>query len=90
MNKLLSVILAVVVWGIAAGSAHAQSSEIGIIIGEPTGLSAKFWTGGRTAADFGVAWSFSGSGSIHLHSDYLLHLWLQSGTAFYLGWADEC
>jgi hypothetical protein len=85
MKKLLPVILVGVIMSVAAYSTNAQSREIGIMVGEPTGLSAKFWTSGRTAVDLGVAWSMGGSGSMHLHTDYQLHLWLQSGTAFYLG-----
>lgn len=85
VKKILLAIFAGVILLISADHTNAQSREIGIIVGEPTGLSAKFWTSGRTAVDFGVAWSLGGSGSMHLHSDYLLHYWLQSGTALYLG-----
>jgi hypothetical protein len=46
---------------------------IGIIVGEPTGLSAKAWTGGITAFDFAAAWSFSHGSALHLHGDFLLH-----------------
>lgn len=63
-------------------------SEIGIILGEPTGLSAKFWTSNSTAFDVGLAWSLGGRGSIHVHADYLRHNVLDSGTEdllFYYG-----
>lgn len=46
---------------------------IGIILGEPTGLSAKMWTTKNTAFDIGVAWSWSGDGHFHIHGDYLFH-----------------
>jgi hypothetical protein len=57
---------------------------IGFIVGEPTGLSAKLWTSGRNAFDFGLGWSVGGDrisrndviheGSrIHFHMDYLWH-----------------
>ena len=45
--------------------------ELGIIIGEPTGLSAKQNLGGNKALDAAAAWSFSGEKSLSLHSDYL-------------------
>ncbi|WP_245683922.1 hypothetical protein [Rhodohalobacter halophilus] len=64
---------------------RAQSTELGVIIGEPTGVSAKFWTSGRSAIDLGVAWSLGDSGNMHLHSDYLWHFWSDSGVAFYTG-----
>jgi hypothetical protein len=54
---------------------RAQDNGIGIgmMIGEPTGISAKLWTGEKTALDAGVAWSFVGSGYMRIHSDLLWH-----------------
>ncbi len=46
---------------------------IGIIIGEPTGISMKGWLSGTTAIDGGLAWSFVRNGSFHIHADYLWH-----------------
>ena len=46
---------------------------IGVIFGEPTGLSAKMWTTKSTGFDLGLAWSFSGNGNFHIHGDYLFH-----------------
>lgn len=81
-------LLAIVFLISAAGHVSAQSEgevetnrryfgssdqELGIIIGEPTGLSFKAWLGTTTAVDFGVAWSFKDDGHLHLHGDYLLH-----------------
>lgn len=55
--------------------ALAQDGDfgLGIILGEPTGISFKKWTGSQTAIDGAVAWSFSGKDSLHLHADYLIH-----------------
>jgi hypothetical protein len=47
--------------------------ELGVILGEPTGLSAKYWMTQTTALDFGAAWSFERDGNFHLHCDYLIH-----------------
>ncbi|NLD99270.1 MAG: hypothetical protein GX640_05300, partial [Fibrobacter sp.] len=43
------------------------------VLGEPTGLSAKFWHGTITATDLAAAWSFSENGLFELHIDFLLH-----------------
>jgi len=53
---------------------HAQDggTGIGIIVGEPAGLSVKTWISGRSAIDAGLAWSFY-SGSSQVHADYLWH-----------------
>jgi hypothetical protein len=53
--------------------AQDQDFGLGIIIGEPTGISFKKWTGSTTAIDGAVAWSFSGQDALHLHVDYLIH-----------------
>jgi len=46
---------------------------IGVIVGEPTGLSLKKWINDTQAIDMGLAWSFSENDSLHLHADFLLH-----------------
>lgn len=53
----------------------AQDSGFGLgaVFGEPTGLSAKLWTSEKTAVDGALAWSFAGSGYLHLHADFLVH-----------------
>lgn len=61
---------------VALGTAHAGPKKglgIGIIIGEPTGLSLKKWISNDRAIDGGIAWSFSENDSMHLHADYLIH-----------------
>jgi hypothetical protein len=65
-----------------------SNTEIGIILGEPTGISLKSWRSESTAYDAGLAWSFGGNGSVHLHVDYLQHSWLEADTgslALYYG-----
>ncbi len=57
---------------VAAKTAPSSAGTFGagVVIGEPTGLSAKAWTSSTTAFDFGLAFSFD---------DYMLlfsdHLW---------------
>ena len=46
---------------------------LGVIVGEPTGLSGKVFLSERNAIDFAVAWSLSGDNDLHLHGDYLHH-----------------
>lgn len=58
-------------------SLHAQnrpgSTELGVILGEPTGISVKFWQTGTTAVDAAAAWSFGKEESLHVHASYLKH-----------------
>ena len=53
--------------------AQDKGLGLGLVFGEPTGLSAKLWTSERTAIDAAVAWSFSGLGWFHMQSDFLIH-----------------
>lgn len=69
--------------------AQNKNFGLGIIIGEPTGVSAKFFTGGN-AIDAAAAWSFTNNGGLHVHADYLFHnysmIMVQSGRLpFYYG-----
>ena len=59
---------------LTVGTAFAQHDfGLGIIVGEPTGLSGKLWLSKTSAIDGAVAWSFEGEDAFHLHGDYLLH-----------------
>ena len=59
-------------------NAQAQSRGfgLGLILGEPTGLSAKAWLDEQSAIDFAAAWSLEGRNSFHLHADYLRHAYV--------------
>lgn len=46
---------------------------VGLILGEPTGLSLHKWKGSLNAFDAAIAWSFRGDGWLHLHADYLVN-----------------
>lgn len=54
--------------------AHAQREfGVGIILGEPSGISVKQWISRTAAIDGGFAWSFTNDTKIQVHSDYLKH-----------------
>jgi len=52
---------------------QSRGFGLGIVLGEPTGLSAKLWTGSSNAFDFAAAWSFKGDGQLLLQADYVWH-----------------
>lgn len=56
-------------------SVKGQSSGfgLGIMIGEPTGISGKGWIGADRAIDGGIAWGVWHGSYFHLHADYLFH-----------------
>jgi hypothetical protein len=65
--------------------AQERGFGLGVILGEPTGFSAKLWTSPATAFDFGLGWSiggdrigkyngnYDGGTRVHVHMDYLWH-----------------
>lgn len=54
-------------------SAQDNGFGLGVMVGEPTGISFKNWTGAQTAIAGGATWSFSGQDAIHLHADFIKH-----------------
>ncbi len=46
---------------------------LGLILGEPTGLSLKQWTSSNYSVNAAAAWSFSGNSALHVHADYVFH-----------------
>jgi hypothetical protein len=46
---------------------------LGIILGEPTGISGKLNISKRNAIDGAVAWSLKDDNDLHIHGDYLYH-----------------
>jgi hypothetical protein len=56
----------------APGFAGQDGIGLGVILGEPTGITFKTWTGSRTAVDAAAAWSFSENDSFQFHADFLI------------------
>ncbi|MFN0149328.1 MAG: hypothetical protein ACKVU1_01285 [bacterium] len=46
---------------------------LGVMAGEPTGVTAKWWMGKASAIGAGAAWSFRNDDEVVFHADYLLH-----------------
>ena len=73
MKKIILVIIGLVF--ILSGSFFSQSKKIGagVILGEPTGISLKYWLTEKTALDAGFAWSFIDDNAFQIQADYLIH-----------------
>lgn len=75
MNRLL-VFFALAATLLSGGAVRAQERDfgLGIIIGDPIGLSAKVWLDRERAFDFAAAWAVHGDHAhLYAHADYLLH-----------------
>ncbi len=51
---------------------YAGNFGVGIIAGEPTGISLRLWQDKVNAFDFGIAWSIDAN-ILHISADYVTH-----------------
>lgn len=72
-KSLVIMFLFFILFNISSFS-QSRGFGLGIILGEPTGISAKYWTASATALDFGLGYSFENHSRMHLHADYLFHV----------------
>ena len=73
MKKTILLALASLLFICVVASGQPDGIGIGIIAGEPTGVSIKKWIDSRSAIDRALAWSFVDEGSFQIHTDYLRH-----------------
>ncbi len=73
MMRVLSVFMLAALLLAGAASAYAGGFGLGIILGEPVGISFKQWLTERNAIDAAAAWSFGNVSAFHVHMDYLYH-----------------
>ena len=52
---------------------HDRNFGLGVVLGEPSGITGKQWLSQHNALSGTVAWSFRGRDKIHIHIDYLRH-----------------
>ena len=52
-----------------------KKKGVGLVSGEPTGISGKMWVSDNTAVDGAVAWSLVKDRRMHIHADWLVHNW---------------
>jgi hypothetical protein len=71
MSKVILFMTALVV--VLSASARGEGLGIGIIAGNPTGVTAKKWFDSGNAIDGAAAWSLGDHGAFQLHADYLWH-----------------
>lgn len=89
MKKIILITSFMILFTASFSFSQVKGLGIGIIAGEPTGLSFKTWLDNKSAVDAGLGWSFVKEGSLHIHADYLYHFGgidISSGNLpFYIG-----
>jgi hypothetical protein len=71
MKKFIFVIL--IFAGFNSVLAQKSGYGIGIMLGEQTGLSGKYWLNSENSLTGGLAWSFGENEAIYIHSNYVWH-----------------
>lgn len=87
MTKRLAAVLALCGALLLSTDARAEGGPfgLGVIIGSPTGASAKLYLNQTNAIDAALGLSVLGAGGLHVHADYLWHpLMLARDDAFFL------
>ncbi len=75
-RKILLASLVSVLLSFGNSSAQDKNFGVGIILGEPTGLSGKYWVSAENAFDAALAYSFlEDNKSFSFHANYLYHLY---------------
>lgn len=74
--KKIVMIVAMCAMAAPASAFNTKWYELGVIVGEPTGISGKMELADGTALDAAAAWSFSGEDRLSLHAD---KLWYRHG-----------
>lgn len=88
LSVLMTLLLVPVNTSAQANQNNSRNFGLGLMLGEPTGVSVKSWFNHKSAFDIGAAWSLTGRNeALHLHADYLRHSWFNNtdGLAFYYG-----
>jgi len=65
--------------------AQQNGFGLGVVLGDPTGISAKMWSTDNTALDFGLGYSFTSNNSLFdFYADYVFHNseWIQAEENF--------
>lgn len=76
MKKVITIIMLALSISLAHGKGPVKGGGnfgIGLVAGEPTGISWKLWNGREKAWDGALAWSFIDAGYLRLHVDHLWH-----------------
>ena len=75
MTMKKTIVLFIVGMMLFLTKVHAQDSGtgVGVILGSPTGISAKGWLTKTNAWAAAAAWNINGPGYLHVHADYLVH-----------------
>ena len=75
MKKQLMVVFLLIFIATNALALERKKFGIGIMAGDPSGVTAKYMIDNNSGIDFAFGWSTSGSNEYYFSSDYLFHFY---------------
>ena len=72
MKNILTACFLILTLG-SSTAARQGDLGVGIILGDPTGLTGKMWLSSRQAIDAALSYDFRHNNYIYLHGDFLMH-----------------
>jgi hypothetical protein len=77
MNKVFALIFGLLLFINLNSNAQTRGKQgdqgIGIVIGDPTGITYKSWFNSKNAFDVAAAWTVERNDAFHIHASFLHH-----------------
>lgn len=76
LKALKGMAAAAAICALCTANTEASTKDglgVGVIVGEPTGISIKKWTDNTHAVDAALAFSLTNGNAFQFHADYLIH-----------------
>jgi len=74
MKTKCCVIILIIFIATNALALERKKFGVGVIVGEPTGITIKYMLDDKSAIDAGIGWETSGDNEFHIYGDYLYHM----------------
>lgn len=74
MKYKVIVLAFMILSSVEALASEGDNLGFGVILGEPTGITGKYFLSDESAIDAGAGWETSGDDRIHVYADYLYHI----------------
>ena len=73
-EKIIIIFLSILI-ATNALALERKTFGLGVMAGDPTGLTVKYMIDAKTAIDAAIGWKTSGDNEFYISSDYLFHLY---------------
>lgn len=70
---VIAVLISLVATPVQAQTDQQDNIGLGVLLGDPSGISYKNYINSRNAVDAALGWTFRHDGGLYVHVDYLWH-----------------